>query len=227
MDWTNDLLYQRPEFFTSKKQKLYNNPALSDVIVRFGEYRLYGHKAILANGGSVWFEKALLGNFSEAKQDILDLGEEDDPDAVCAMIKDLYGDNYFEQVPVDHAEQFDNYLTVYTIGDKYDSATLRQQALNKLLRSIESELSYRDIPVPVIHFIQKILGPSAIVFGDKAIQTGVCQLVSKYVYNLWNNKTFAALLIKGDMLDEKYGERFRAATLESMCERRFDNRMRG
>lgn len=144
------------------------------------------------------------------------------------MIKDLYGDTYHEQdVPFDHGEYYDNHLTTYTIGDKYDSATLRQQALNKLLRSIESELSYRDIPVPVIHFIQKILGPSAIVFGDKAIQTGVCQLVSKYVYNLWNNKTFAALLIKGDMLDEKYGERFRAATLESMCERRFDNRMRG
>ncbi|THX34638.1 hypothetical protein D6D10_07500 [Aureobasidium pullulans] len=227
MDWTNDLLYQRPELFTSKKQKLYNNPALSDVIVQFGEYRLYGHKAILANGGSVWFEKALLGNFSEAKQDILDLGEEDDPDAVCALIKHLYGDTYHEQdVPFDHGE-YDNHLTVYTIGDKYDSATLRQQALNRLLSSIESELSYRDIPVPVIHFIQKILGPSAIVFGDKAIQTGVCQLVSKYVYNLWNSKTFAALLIKGDMLDEEYSESFRAATQENMCERRFDNRMRG
>jgi hypothetical protein len=143
------------------------------------------------------------------------------------LIKDLYGDNYCEQVPVDRAEHFDNYLTVYTIGDKYDSATLRQQALNKLLRTIESELNYRDTTVPVIHFIQKILGPSAMVFGDKAIQTGVCHLVSKYVYNPWNNKTFAALLIKGDMLDEKYGERFRAATLENMCERRFDNRMRG
>ncbi|THV92702.1 hypothetical protein D6D25_09472, partial [Aureobasidium pullulans] len=159
MDWTNDLLYQRPELFTSKKQKLYKNSALSDVIVQFGDYRLYGHKAVLANGGSVWFEKALLGNFSEAKQDILDLGEEDDPDAVCALIKDLYGDTYHEQdVPFDHGEYYDNHLTTYTIGDKYDSATLRQQALNKLLRSIESELSCRDIPVPVIHFIQKILG---------------------------------------------------------------------
>ncbi|TIA39785.1 hypothetical protein D6C79_07570 [Aureobasidium pullulans] len=216
MDWTNDLLYQRPELFTSKKQKLYNNPALSDVIVQFGEYRLYGHKAILANGGSVWFEKALLGNFSEAKQDILDLGEEDDPDAVCALIKHLYGDTYHEQdVPFDHGE-YDNHLTVYTIGDKYDSATLRQQALNKLLSSIESELSYRDIPVPVIHFIQKILGPSAMVFGDKKIQTGVFQLVLEYVYELWTDKTFAALLIKGEMLDKEYGGRFRIATLGKM-----------
>ncbi|THY42837.1 hypothetical protein D6C97_09439 [Aureobasidium pullulans] len=141
-------------------------------------------------------------HFLEAKQDILDLGEEDDPDAVCAMIKDLYGDNYFEQVPVDHAEHFDNYLTVYTIGDKYDSATLRQQALNKLLR--------------MIHFIQKILGPSAMVFGDKKIQTGVFQLVLEYVYELWTDKTFAALLIKGEMLDKEYGGRFRIATLGKM-----------
>ncbi|THY13913.1 hypothetical protein D6D01_08246, partial [Aureobasidium pullulans] len=161
---------------------------------------------ILANGGSVWFEKALLGNFSEAKQDILDLGDDDDPDAVCALIKHLYGNTYHEQnVPFDHGEYYDNHLTTYTIGDKYDSASLRQQALTKLLRNIECELIQpnNEIPDLVIHFIQKIRGPSAIVFGDKAIQTGVCHLVSKYVYDLWNNKTFAALLIKGDMLDEK------------------------
>ncbi|CAD0027390.1 unnamed protein product [Aureobasidium pullulans] len=113
MDWTNDLLYQRPELFTSK----------NSTTIQLSRMSLYSSENIVS------------------KQDILDLGEEDDPDAVCAMIKDLYGDNYFEQVPVDHAEHFDNYLTVYTIGDKYDSATLRQQALNKLLRSIESELS--------------------------------------------------------------------------------------
>jgi len=57
-------LLQQHILTSQRKQKLYNNPALSDVIVQFGEYRLYGHKAILANGGSVWFEKALLGNFS-------------------------------------------------------------------------------------------------------------------------------------------------------------------
>ncbi|KAL1305412.1 hypothetical protein AAFC00_002299 [Neodothiora populina] len=73
----------------------FNNPVLSDVIVKFGDpakkvHVLHLHRVVLAQHLE-WFHLAFSGPFKESKEPTIDLGNEDNPEAMMAMLRYCYG----------------------------------------------------------------------------------------------------------------------------------------
>ncbi|KAH0349641.1 hypothetical protein KCU83_g5408, partial [Aureobasidium melanogenum] len=123
------------------KRTFFNDEQFSDIIVKFGDKQIFVHRVTLAMG-SVWFEKALCGNFSvlEANKKVIELHDDASSDAIMAMLRHLYGLRYLEQeLELDERRIPGFHLTVFMLGDKYDIKTLRSDAAELFGDSLQME----------------------------------------------------------------------------------------
>ncbi|KEQ86955.1 hypothetical protein M438DRAFT_268660, partial [Aureobasidium pullulans EXF-150] len=188
----------------------FNDEELSDVIIKFGEKQVFAHKVILASG-SIWFEKALLGDFSEANKKVIELYDDAVPDASMAMFKHLYGMTYGRQEyprPEEDLPEF--HLDVFILGDKYDVPCLRLAARKALLALMSKEFEEDTFWDSSIFVIQKLLGPDAAQLADRSLELqmfgGFCAPLLhvdgrvSHARLLLLDDTFRSELVRGKML---------------------------
>lgn len=150
----------------------------------------------------------------EAKQNVINLGDDDDPDAIFAMLKHFYNMNYANQSigPSGEAGELQFRLKVYQTADFYDAPDLRAQAATRfyscMSNSIARPARSDDIPEYVVLMIQEVLGPNAPVFPDDRLQDDIFHIVKTNTTKLHQNKLFLKLLAKGEMFNDQYGEMF-------------------
>ncbi|THY79685.1 hypothetical protein D6C93_10113, partial [Aureobasidium pullulans] len=186
------------ELTPNRKRNFFDDEELSDVIIKFGEEQVFAHKVILASG-SVWFEKALLGNFSEAKKKVVELHDDTRTDAITAMLKHLYGMSYETQIePCDEEDFAELHHHAYLLGDKYDIESLRIQAAKKM-RTFLSDEFHMGLYHSTISTIQRILGPEAVQFADRALELQTKKQVLAHTSTLFLHAFFLNLLAKGKM----------------------------
>ncbi|THY79252.1 hypothetical protein D6C86_00210, partial [Aureobasidium pullulans] len=198
----------------NRKRSFFDDENLSDVIIKFGEKRIFAHRVILARG-SVWFEKALLGDFSEANKKVIELHDDTVPDASMAMFKHLYGMRYDKQeYPRCDEELPEFHLDVFILGDKYDVPCLRlaaRKALQELMSKEFEECMFFDSSIFVI---QKMLGPDAAEFADRSLEIHIKEEVLSHTRALMCDSTFQSALVRGKMLKPSIADEFLKMFLE-------------
>jgi len=126
---------------------IYNNPTFSDYTIVFSGRRVHVHRVLLAPS-SEYFRALFTRSWAENNDSTIEL-QDDDPDAVEAMIKWLYGfsaeeiglsmsvrrnDPLEPQDPIDIAEGLLALIAAYQVGDKYDVPTLCTHVLREFSR---------------------------------------------------------------------------------------------
>ncbi|CAD0115411.1 unnamed protein product, partial [Aureobasidium uvarum] len=202
-----------------RKRNFLDDQELSDVVIKFGDKQVFAHKIMLANG-SAWFEKALLGSFSEANKKIIELHDDINPEVIMAMLKHLYGSNYYQQkilIGINGSAAF--HLEVFMLGDKYDISSLREEASERFTDVLEHETDLVNFHDATIHAIQRLLGPDASQLADQSlVKTTKALVLGNYDCLFWN-KTFRRLLARGTMLEEDLAYDFLDKVLRRDCAR--------
>lgn len=216
----------------------FNNKSLSDIKIKFGNQEVFAHRLVLVQN-SVWLEKALLGNFKvscrpesisidadwveESKQNVIDLGKDDDPAAVIAMLRYFYDDKYYYIPPARLDSSLHQHMIMYRLADKYDVAKLRKEAAKGFLESLracfvgtEEELEKVELS-RAVRMTQKILGPDAGAFADKSIQEDVFAVIIQQTTILYKHELFQKPLVTGKMFDEVFGQGFTQKTGELLA----------
>ncbi|KEQ74591.1 hypothetical protein M436DRAFT_72001 [Aureobasidium namibiae CBS 147.97] len=172
----------------------------SDVIIKFGDKQVFAHKVILARG-SLWFDKALSGNFSEANKKVIELHDDVGSGAVMTMLKHIYGSNYKEQyLDEDDDATVEMHHAVFILGDKYDISSLREEAAARFEKFLAKESRDGEYYDATILTIQKLLGPHAPQLADKSLtERATCFVYGDYKHLLCNY-LFRALMAEGSML---------------------------
>ncbi|KAH0009359.1 hypothetical protein KCU78_g10765, partial [Aureobasidium melanogenum] len=166
----------------------FSDKTLSDVIVKFGNQEIFAHRLILVKS-SVWFETALLGEFKV----MIDIGDDDDPAAVTAMLKFFYDGTY--RLDGLDGNPADQHLTI-------DSSP------NWNNPDLSSVIDH------VVRAMQKILGPSADTFADNSIQQDAFKFICREASYFYKNELFQELLSNGSMFSKAFGCRFAQKTGE-------------
>ncbi|THW55440.1 hypothetical protein D6D19_10685, partial [Aureobasidium pullulans] len=196
------------ELTLNRKRSFFDDENLSDVIIKFGEKRIFAHRVILARG-SVWFEKALLGDFSEANKKAIELFDDTVPDASMAMFKHLYGMSYNKQeYPRCDEDLPEFHLDVFILGDKYDVPCLRLAARKVLQEFMGDDFQDGDFGLSSILVIQKLLGPDAAQFADRSLELHIEEEVLSHAVALMCDKTFRSALARGKMLKPSIADKF-------------------
>ncbi|KAI4731273.1 hypothetical protein E4T49_00900 [Aureobasidium sp. EXF-10728] len=179
----------------------FNDKTLSDIRVKFGDQEIFAHKLIL-----------------ESKQTVIDLGNDDDPALVSAMLQFFYHGYYdlYGSGPASESQ----HLTMYRLADFYDASALRKEASRRLIHYLKECLESWDNlpkywpPEHVIRSIQQILGPGADEFADNSIQEDIFRFTTNNAGHLYKSVLFQELLVDGSLLNESFGRRFAQKTGE-------------
>ncbi|CAD0101179.1 unnamed protein product [Aureobasidium mustum] len=172
----------------SKKRDFFNDEEFSDVIVRFANQQIFAHKVVLASG-SVWFEKALCGNFS--------------PDAIMAMLRHLYGSKYENQkIYIEPNSTAEFHLAIFMLGDKYDIESLREEAADLFMTFLQDEVQDFELYNGNLHAIQKLVGPDAPQLADRSLAETAQACILVHFESLFANDLFRELMASGTMLNE-------------------------
>jgi len=151
---------------------------------------------------------------------VINLGDDDDPNDVEAMLKYFYHGSY--TTPLITAPGQDNlgkHLAMYLLADMYDAPALRKEASTLLIACLKVLIDGegrpgRTIDYSAISSIKQILGPGAGNFADKTLQEEVFQLVIANINRMYKNQLFRQLLSSGKMFDEDFGLKFACRTGE-------------
>ncbi|KAG9660090.1 hypothetical protein KCU95_g7945, partial [Aureobasidium melanogenum] len=202
----------------TEKRTFFNDEQFSDVVIKLGDQQIFAHKVMLASG-SVWFEKALCGNFSEANKKVIELHDEDaSPDKIMAMFKHLYGSTYGKQeIQVESRQVPGFHLAVFTLGDKYDIKTLRSDAAERFERSLQIEEESSQFWDETIYTIQRVLGPSAPQLADRSLVEDTQDFVINNFRLLFQDSTFRRLMAAGTMLDQDLAYELLSQCCEQMA----------
>lgn len=148
---------------------------------------------------------------------MIDIGDNDDPAAVTAMLRFFYDGTYrLEGLDGNSSEQ---HLIMYQLADLYDSRDLREEASRQFIRSLRTfvpgpESNQSHLPDHVIQSIQQVLGPTADTFADNSIQEDVFKFILKEASFLYKTELFQELLGSGSMFSETFSRRFAQKTGE-------------
>ncbi|OTA32009.1 hypothetical protein BTJ68_07322 [Hortaea werneckii EXF-2000] len=123
---------------TLDAKEWFDQEAFSDVTLRFGSNERRCHKLILC-AKSDYFKDLLSPEkrFAEAHQPIVEL-KDDDCAAVEAMLRWLYTFDYESSCPSGHELAPDGHLRVVVVADKYMLDGLRDEALRRLGKILET-----------------------------------------------------------------------------------------
>jgi hypothetical protein len=118
--------------------------------------------------------RAVADRFQESKQDVIDLSDEDDPDALRAMIDFCYHGTYIMYRHKHGENPTHQHLTMYRLADFYDIPDLCMKTSHEFVASLSPvgspNLSMTD---EIVRSIQQILGPEAESFANNTIQNDV------------------------------------------------------
>ncbi|THW03737.1 hypothetical protein D6D24_10677 [Aureobasidium pullulans] len=185
----------------SRKRNFFDDEKLSDVIIKFADKQIFAHKVILVSG-CVWFEKALLGNFSEANKKIIELHDDTDPEAMMYMLKYLYDMAYPRDLELGISTMI--HLEIYILGDKYDIKSLRDEAAAHIMYLLQEQYYAGEFSNASIFTIQKLLGPDPVCLADQSLEIQTKDQVFGYASVLLSDEMFRTLLAKGEMFDTQH-----------------------
>ncbi|KAG9699388.1 hypothetical protein KCU95_g1719, partial [Aureobasidium melanogenum] len=147
----------------------FDNVALCDVQVHFSGTYIHAHKYQLAKC-SPWFFQAFTSAFPVATSNTIDLGSDDPPCLIFALLRHIYSlsyleilydpSNHFPQIPSKSTYNFSlaYNLEIFILADKYDVPSLRTLAVSAFMQELPSTL----VDVVLGDVCQRIFG---IVFG--------------------------------------------------------------
>ncbi|THV73809.1 hypothetical protein D6C92_02930 [Aureobasidium pullulans] len=179
-------------------RSFFNTEALSDVKIKFSGQQLFCHKTVLARK-SEYFYRAFTGQFPVASSSEIDLGDDDDPEAVRAMIRHIYDlpyDQMLEGNTSDDTAAYSTnedllfYIAVFTAADKYDVSTLRPLVVKKFEDLMETTWEGDQFATA----IQKLTGPSAGHLADNTLQTAAATFCAKNLTKLIKKETFVKMI---------------------------------
>ncbi|KAG9698952.1 hypothetical protein KCU95_g1825, partial [Aureobasidium melanogenum] len=190
---------------SSRLLKFYSSSRYSAVTVRLGDLLLPAHRIILAQN-SVYFKRAFLGRFPVASSSIIDLGEDDEPDMVRAMIKFMYGGRYIDYSRLPGGNIVEAMVDMFVLADKYDVESLRVSVCNHFTRAMDiafsnvgKNLTYQHCFITSI--IPRICGPSALQLADKTLQQSILDLCKEHWTTLHRDPDFCTLYGTGQLFD--------------------------
>ncbi|KAH0361369.1 hypothetical protein KCU65_g8745, partial [Aureobasidium melanogenum] len=182
-------------------ESLFNNETLSDVLIKFGnQQQIHGHKAVLARR-SKYFYKAFSGQFPVATGKEIDLGDDEDPEAIRAMTRHIYDLPYDKMIEENTADDSAAYSTnedllfhiaVFTAADKYDVASLRPIVVKKFEDLMETSWESEAFATS----IQKLTGPSAGHLADDTLQVAAAAFCAKNLTKLIKQDEFVEMIQK-------------------------------
>ncbi|KAK0610665.1 BTB/POZ protein [Bombardia bombarda] len=126
--------------FLSSDEKLLESGLFSDVTVKCGDKTWNLHKNILCSR-SIWFEKALTGNFEESKTGIVNI-QNFYPEAIDWVVRYIYtGVCDIPTLKLDTTTNFITCYEVYTVADYFAMSPLADIALDTLKAELDSKLA--------------------------------------------------------------------------------------
>ncbi|THY03267.1 pectin lyase-like protein [Aureobasidium pullulans] len=190
----------------------FNNETFSDIILKFGNFKIHAHKVILASN-STWFEKAFSSGFSsqEATQTTIDLGNEEDPNLLFAMLNHFYNDDYNNHIgqnnPIrDHSTL---HLEIFLPADMYDAPCLRDAAKQRFIKGMTNAAKWHSpIHDEQIEVFQRVVGLDAVQFADVSLQEETFGALEMYVREIMQTPRVAMLVGRGEMFSQEFAERF-------------------
>ncbi|KAH0361038.1 hypothetical protein KCU65_g8987, partial [Aureobasidium melanogenum] len=129
----------------------FDNVALCDVQVHFSGTYIHAHKYQLSKY-SPWFFQAFTGAFPVATANTIDLGNDDSPCLVFALLRHIYSLSYLENLydPDNHFPQVSSTsiynftlsynLEIFILADKYDVPSLRTLAVSAVMQELPNTL---------------------------------------------------------------------------------------
>ncbi|THW99234.1 hypothetical protein D6D18_04835 [Aureobasidium pullulans] len=179
-------------------RSFFDTEALSDVKVKFSGQQLFCHKTVLARK-SEYFYRAFTGQFPVASSNEIDLGDDDDPEAVRAMIRHIYDLPYDQMLEANTSDDTAAYSTnedllfhiaVFTAADKYDVSTLRPLVVKKFEDLMETTWEGEQFTTA----IQKLTGPSAGHLADNTLQAAAAAFCAKNLTKLIKKEAFVNMI---------------------------------
>ncbi|THW72367.1 hypothetical protein D6D19_06586 [Aureobasidium pullulans] len=163
-----------------------NNPQYSDLIITFGQERVYAHGVVLCMW-SLYSKRCLIPPFSADKTAVLHLGNDNDPHLIYNLLKHIYGLSYGEphneprdvshENPVTALEQSAN---VYTVAERYDCPSLRRAAILVLRSQLSKPDFLRNGGLePLISLVSRVCGPNSVQTMDPTLRHALVDWVGK------------------------------------------------
>jgi hypothetical protein len=156
-----------------------------------------------------------------ASSNEVNLGEDEDPEAIRAMIRHMYDlpyDQMLMDTTVDDSASYSTnedllfHIAVFTAADKYDVASLRPLVVKKFEGLMETNWEGETFATS----IQRLTGPSAGQVADKALQAAAAafcadnlrQLIRQdaFVKMIEEDEPFAGRLLTGFLTNEDIPE---------------------
>ncbi|KAF2220517.1 BTB/POZ protein [Elsinoe ampelina] len=115
--------------------QFFNSEIMSDITIVFGDKRIRAHKILLLSQ-SMYFKTLFCGEFKDSNASELKL-EEDDVDAVYAMLEYMYTGGL--AIPLEKLEEDSATLLInlIVVADKYQVAGLSDLVSNRLIQILE------------------------------------------------------------------------------------------
>jgi hypothetical protein len=129
----------------------------------------------------------------------VDLGEDEEPEAIRAMIRHMYDLPYDQMLMGDTADDSAAYSTnedllfhigVFTAADKYDVPSLRPLVVKKFESLMETNWEGEYFAAS----IQKLTGPSAGHLADNTLQAAAAAFCAKHLTRLVRKDTFVKMI---------------------------------
>ncbi|KAG9821564.1 hypothetical protein KCU98_g10599, partial [Aureobasidium melanogenum] len=183
---------------SSGDTSLFDNKFLSDVTLKFGGQQLSCHKVVLVRK-SKYFFRAFSSQLSVASSDEVDLGDDEDAEAVRAMIRHIYDlpyDKMLQENTVDDSAAYSTnedllfHINVYAVADKYDVPSLRPIIVKKFEDLMEMTWEIDDF----VASIQKLTGPSMGHVADASLQAAAAAFCAKHLHKLVKQDNFVEMI---------------------------------
>ncbi|KAL2026510.1 hypothetical protein VTO58DRAFT_102490 [Aureobasidium pullulans] len=199
----------------SSNCSLYNNESLSDITISFSGQQVIAHKAILAHK-STYFLRAFTSLFGVAASTEINLGDDDDAEAVHAMIRHIYDLPYAVTTNKDGQDGNVAYapeeclkfqLNVFMVADKYHVSCLCKQVVPEFLSLLQVTWTTEVFA----ECVQKLCGPEAIVMADSSLQAAVATFFANNMSKITHHES----LVKMIQQDQTFTGRVLAGILTS------------
>ncbi|KAF5601980.1 ARM repeat protein [Fusarium subglutinans] len=176
---------QSPPFedFSASLKKYFNNPSLSDAVIKCGGQDFAVHSLVLFCH-SKYFKKQLDGPWKESSERVIEIMDFD-PAVVKAMTVFFYSFDY--ESPTD-SSAMTFHAKVYQIADKYDIEALKKLAATKYRTSIDAGWEMDSFP-DAIELAYTTTPP-----GDRRLRDIAVEVTIERIGTLMSQDAFSEML---------------------------------
>lgn len=212
---------------------VFNNPIDSDITLKFGDQKIYTHRAILRMW-SPFFEHSLNSQFPVATSAVFNLDHDDPEDLmpIYAMLKHVYGmpfgihpkNTRFYHAENEHELMYS--IRVYMLSDRYDVPSARKAAVSSaesfLAEYTGSDTSREEDHRAVAECVAKFCGPGAPQLADLKMRKVLFSWLSDNFYLMVRNPEIKTKIENGSLLDTELTARLLFALNEQVGKRRVE-----